>query len=425
MPPKKEPLEIRCPDCKIQFRLWIPAAYLTLWEGDKGERINCIRCETVFKIRKTEDGIKVFKMQKTKEEQKEQEREDEEKKKITAKTKEEVDDSAGLITFDEEEEDAEVAAKREEEERERKEREERRRKEREEEEERDRKEREEYERREKEREERRRKEREEEERRRKEDEEEERRNKASKRKPKKRKVIIEEYDDDEDEDFDDYDDDEDDNDDDEVVVVKSKKKAKKKSGKKTGDEPLIDIDEDEEIDDIEEVEEIEEIEPDIIEEIEEEEEILEAEAIELEGKSTMGLTQHGEKILVVDDNRLSLSVAENSLADLNIELITASSGEEAIDIINSRHIDLVATDLHLASPDNPSRGMNGEALLRIVSERRFGTPAIVITGKDLIEEIEMDPKWIPLNVKGFVQKGNPFWSEELKDKIKEIINKPA
>ncbi len=48
-------------------------------------------------------------------------------------------------------------------------------------------------------------------------------------------------------------------------------------------------------------------------------------------------------------------------------------------------------------------------------------PAIITTGKDIIDDLVLDPKWFDLNVKGFVQKGNPFWGEELKTKIKEIL----
>jgi hypothetical protein len=34
----------------------------------------------------------------------------------------------------------------------------------------------------------------------------------------------------------------------------------------------------------------------------------------------------------------------------------------------------------------------------------------------------LDPKWFDLHVKGFIQKGNPFWTDELKLKLKEVIH---
>ena len=49
-------------------------------------------------------------------------------------------------------------------------------------------------------------------------------------------------------------------------------------------------------------------------------------------------------------------------------------------------------------------------------------PAIITTGKDIIDDLVMDPKWFDLHVKGFIQKGNPFWADELKLKIKEVLN---
>jgi hypothetical protein len=41
----------------------------------------------------------------------------------------------------------------------------------------------------------------------------------------------------------------------------------------------------------------------------------------------------------------------------------------------------------------------------------------------MIDDLILDPKWFELRVKGFIQKGNPFWANELRDKIKEVLNK--
>ena len=56
-------------------------------------------------------------------------------------------------------------------------------------------------------------------------------------------------------------------------------------------------------------------------------------------------------------------------------------------------------------------------------ESGVSAPAIITTGKDIIDDLVLDPKWFELNVKGFIQKGNPFWVEELKLKVKEVLYK--
>ena len=67
--------------------------------------------------------------------------------------------------------------------------------------------------------------------------------------------------------------------------------------------------------------------------------------------------------------------------------------------------------------------MDGEELLQKMRSTGFEMPAIVTTGKDIIDDLVLDPKWFELKVKGFIQKGNPFWVEELKLKVKEVLYK--
>ena len=64
--------------------------------------------------------------------------------------------------------------------------------------------------------------------------------------------------------------------------------------------------------------------------------------------------------------------------------------------------------------------IDGEDLLKMVVEKGLDIPAIVTTGKDIVDDLILDPKWFNLHVKGFVQKGNPFWAEELKDSYRVI-----
>ncbi len=127
------------------------------------------------------------------------------------------------------------------------------------------------------------------------------------------------------------------------------------------------------------------------------------------------------KVLFIDDDRLSIAIAESTLSEVPIRLVTASSGEDAVERFEKDEFSLVIADLHLRDPDNPESRLDGEDVLRKMVESGRNVPAIITTGKDIIDDLVLDPKWFDLNVKGFVQKGNPFWGEELKTKIKEIL----
>lgn len=128
-----------------------------------------------------------------------------------------------------------------------------------------------------------------------------------------------------------------------------------------------------------------------------------------------------EKVLFVDDDKLSLAIIESTFADMDIKCVMTRSAEEALGELEKNHFSLVVTDLHLKNPEDPATKLDGEDLLKRMIAARKKIPAIVITGKDIVDDIAMDTKWYELNVKGFIQKGNPFWSEELKQKIREVL----
>ncbi|HHL40188.1 MAG TPA: response regulator [Deltaproteobacteria bacterium] len=131
-----------------------------------------------------------------------------------------------------------------------------------------------------------------------------------------------------------------------------------------------------------------------------------------------------ETVLLIDDDELALAMAESSMKGEDLKLVTARNAAEAFKVIDrEKKIDLIAVDMYLKNPDDPASTMDGEEFLVKVKERGMKVPAVMTTGKDIIDDIILDPKWFDLNVKGFIQKGNPFWTEELKLKIKEVLYK--
>lgn len=133
--------------------------------------------------------------------------------------------------------------------------------------------------------------------------------------------------------------------------------------------------------------------------------------------------QGAEAVLVVDDDRLAREMVQHSLKDMGIRLISTKNSTEALRILRSEQVSLIVTDLYLRNPADPDSQLDGEDLLKKAQASGLTVPAIITTGKDIIDDIVLDPKWYDLRVKGFIQKGNPFWAEELKLKIKEVMYK--
>ncbi|GMR05378.1 MAG: hypothetical protein BMS9Abin24_190 [Thermodesulfobacteriota bacterium] len=134
-------------------------------------------------------------------------------------------------------------------------------------------------------------------------------------------------------------------------------------------------------------------------------------------------TEAMETVLVIDDDKIAREMVKSTLKDIGVRLATAQNSAEAIKFIKSESVDLIVTDLYLKNPGDPETLVDGEDVLKKVADMGMEIPAIITTGKDIIDDFVLDPKWFDLRVKGFIQKGNPFWAEELKLKIKEVMYK--
>jgi len=129
------------------------------------------------------------------------------------------------------------------------------------------------------------------------------------------------------------------------------------------------------------------------------------------------------QVLFVDSDKLAVAIAESTLGETAIKLTSATSGEMALEKLGNEanRFALVVSDLHLKESGDPEDKLDGEDFIRKVAERDVSLPVIVTTGKDIVDDIISDSKWFDLGVKGFIQKGNPFWAEELKVKLKEML----
>lgn len=130
-----------------------------------------------------------------------------------------------------------------------------------------------------------------------------------------------------------------------------------------------------------------------------------------------------DTILMIEDDKIARVMAETQLAEAGISVVMAKNANEAMKILKKQKINLIVSDLHLKNPADPESTLDGEELLKQIVDSGINLPSIITTGKDLLDDMMSDHKWFDLHVKGFIQKGNPFWVEELKLKIKEVLFK--
>jgi CheY-like chemotaxis protein len=84
------------------------------------------------------------------------------------------------------------------------------------------------------------------------------------------------------------------------------------------------------------------------------------------------------KVLLVEDDPVNQIVMEAVLRDLGVQVLTAGSGEDALDLMEERGVDLVLMDCHMPEMD----GLTTTRHLRVKEARlqRPRLPAIGLTG---------------------------------------------
>jgi DNA-binding NtrC family response regulator len=80
------------------------------------------------------------------------------------------------------------------------------------------------------------------------------------------------------------------------------------------------------------------------------------------------------RILVVEDNEDVRELAEAMLAAADYDVLSAPSGEHALELLEREAVDLLFTDVIMPG------GMNGLQLIEQVHAKRPGMPVLVTTG---------------------------------------------
>ena len=118
-------------------------------------------------------------------------------------------------------------------------------------------------------------------------------------------------------------------------------------------------------------------------------------------------TFDGKKVLVVDDSKLNLKVAENVLKNFKVTTETVTSGLECLSCVNSKKYDIIFMDIMMPN-------MNGVEVLKKLREEKVNIPVIALTA-DAIEGQE--EKYINEGFDGYLSKPID------KTKLKVILNK--
>ena len=84
------------------------------------------------------------------------------------------------------------------------------------------------------------------------------------------------------------------------------------------------------------------------------------------------------RVLIVDDEKFSLSLLENHLQNSGYSVICAGNGHEALSLLEKNDVDVVISDLVMPE-------MDGIQLLHAVKEIYPSLPFIVITAEGSVE----------------------------------------
>jgi CheY-like chemotaxis protein len=83
----------------------------------------------------------------------------------------------------------------------------------------------------------------------------------------------------------------------------------------------------------------------------------------------------GPVVLVVDDEAIVRNFIRRVLVSVGYEVMTASSGEEAIALLESTSVDLVITDIRMP-------GMDGRGLGKLISKLALAPPVLYASASD-------------------------------------------
>lgn len=121
------------------------------------------------------------------------------------------------------------------------------------------------------------------------------------------------------------------------------------------------------------------------------------------------------KALIVDDSSVMRKIVERSLRQAGIDpliVFEAGSGIEGLDLLSSRSVDLILSDINMPS-------MDGLEFVRRVRAQRLaeGVPVVMITTESSEEHVKQA---IEAGATGYIRK--PFTTDQVKQRVLPLLH---
>ena len=119
------------------------------------------------------------------------------------------------------------------------------------------------------------------------------------------------------------------------------------------------------------------------------------------------------KILIVDDSKMNIKIAEDALKSIrhDCDVMTANNGEEALEIIEEENIDLILLDIIMP-------GLTGVDLLSLMkqSDKLNHTKVIMMT---TIDDMHIFSECFELGASDYIHK--PFSTMEFSARVRAVL----
>jgi two-component system, chemotaxis family, chemotaxis protein CheY len=120
------------------------------------------------------------------------------------------------------------------------------------------------------------------------------------------------------------------------------------------------------------------------------------------------------RVLIVDDSSVMRKIVERALRQAGLELKEvheAGSGVEAIEVLRSRPVDLILSDINMPA-------MDGLEFLRQIRAQNLasGVPVVMITTESSEEHVKQA---IQSGARGYIRK--PFTPEQVKERVLPLV----
>jgi two-component system chemotaxis response regulator CheY len=121
------------------------------------------------------------------------------------------------------------------------------------------------------------------------------------------------------------------------------------------------------------------------------------------------------RALIVDDSTVMRKIVERSLRQAGLDQLVvyeAGSGTEGLDVLKSKQVDLILSDINMPS-------MDGLEFLRQIKAQNLapGVPVVMITTESSEEHVKQA---ILAGAQGYIRK--PFTAEQVKERVLALLH---